>query len=82
MKRNTLREPFRSPIIIRGKLELENDKRASQVLIMPASTTLEIYLLGPFRVVVDGRVVEEHRWLKKLSLTEREKKDLGEYLKS
>jgi DNA-binding SARP family transcriptional activator len=29
---------------------------------MSTSTMLEIYLLGPFRVAVDGKVVEEHRW--------------------
>jgi DNA-binding SARP family transcriptional activator len=27
-----------------------------------ASSSLEVYLLGPFRVVVDGLPVEEHRW--------------------
>ncbi|HSE98565.1 MAG TPA: hypothetical protein VLD57_09900, partial [Blastocatellia bacterium] len=25
-------------------------------------STLEIHLLGPFRVAVDGKGVEEHRW--------------------
>jgi DNA-binding SARP family transcriptional activator len=43
---------------------------------MPTSTTLEIYLLGPFRVAVDGRLVEECQssrrkpalWVKLLAL--------------
>src|SRR5215510_13450179 len=28
----------------------------------PSPTTLEIYLLGPFRVAVDGRFVEARSW--------------------
>ncbi|HEX6183605.1 MAG TPA: tetratricopeptide repeat protein [Pyrinomonadaceae bacterium] len=30
-----------------------------------ASSSLEIHLLGPFRVVVDGLPVEEHRWARR-----------------
>jgi DNA-binding SARP family transcriptional activator len=31
---------------------------------MTAPSVLEIHLLGPFRVAVDGREVEEHQWLR------------------